>query len=77
MPLLFISNVFVPIESPPRWLDITARVFPVRHFSDAMMAVFFDPACGGFDYQGLAIMALWGVGCLVATLRCFSWEPRR
>ena len=32
LPLLFVSNVFIPLRSAPAWLDSLSQVFPVRHF---------------------------------------------
>ena len=78
LPLLFVSDVFIPLQDPPAWLDMVGKVFPVRHFSEAMQQVFFpSPGSAGFAVTNLAMLAVWGgVGLLVAVRR-FSWEPRR
>ena len=78
LPLLFISDVFIPLENPPAWLDITAKIFPVKHFVEGMLASYF-PLPGQSSIKGwdLLIVAAWGVAGLIFAIRFFSWEPRR
>jgi ABC-2 type transport system permease protein len=78
LPLLFVSDVFIPLQSPPEWVDLVGRIFPVRHFSDAMQNAFFPPeGSSGLTFQSLGVMAAWAaVGLLIAARR-FSWEPRK
>lgn len=77
LPLLFISNVFIRLESPPAWMDVLAGIFPVRHFADAMLAI-YDPDLPGvaFAWSDPAVIAGWGVAAVLIGLRFFSWEPR-
>lgn len=78
LPLLFVSDVFIPLQDPPVWLDVLGSIFPVRHFSEAMQQVFFPPAgSAGFHGAALAVLAGWGVAGLLIAVRRFSWEPRR
>ena len=76
LPLLFISNVFIPLENPPQWLDILGKLFPVRHFADAMIGSFFQLSGNGLHTNDLLVMGAWGVVGLIAGIRFFSWEPR-
>ncbi len=80
LPLLFISNVFIPLNRAPDWLVTFSKLFPVRHYADAMAAAFVPDTLGAeyvFQWTDLAAVAAWGlVGLLLAT-RFFSWEPRR
>ena len=32
LPLLFVSDVFIPLDDAPGWLTTFADIFPVRHF---------------------------------------------
>lgn len=77
LPLLFISNVFIPLHNPPGWLDTLSRAFPIRHFADALIAAFLpysgSPALRTGD---LAFVAAWGLLGLVLAVRFFDWEPR-
>ena len=76
LPLMFFSNVFIPLQDPPRWIDLLGKVFPVRHFADAMSAAFFAIHGNGLRSTDLLVVAGWGVAGLVLALRFFSWEPR-
>ena len=78
LPLLFISDVFIPIRDAPEWLKNVAEVFPVYHFAQAMLGS-FDPfrEDAGFEWGHLAVVAIWGVAGAVFALKKFSWEPRR
>jgi ABC-2 type transport system permease protein len=76
LPVLLISDVFVPPGHLPDWLNKVSLVFPVRHFSDAMQIAFF-PSGSTFSWPDLAILAAWGVAGLLLASRFFSWEARR
>ncbi|MGH7764909.1 MAG: ABC transporter permease, partial [Candidatus Dormibacteraceae bacterium] len=75
-PLLFISNVFIPLQNPPQWLDIVGKIFPVRHFADAMLASFFQLSGPGLHTNDLLVIGAWGIGGLIVAVRFFDWEPR-
>lgn len=78
LPLLFVSDVFIPLQDPPAWLDTIGKIFPVRRFSEAMQQVFFPGAgSSGFAFSDLGVLLLWGAVGLGVAVRRFSWEPRR
>jgi ABC-2 type transport system permease protein len=75
LPLLFVSGVFIPITATsPSWIQWVARVFPVRHFVNAMQTAFLGAP---FSWTDVGVVALWGAAALVVALRFFTWEPRR
>ena len=77
LPLLFISNVFIPLQNPPQWLDIVGKIFPVRHFADALIGSFFQLGGGsGLHTNDLLVLGAWGIGALLLAIRFFQWEPR-
>ena len=76
LPLLFISNVFIPLNNPPAWLDLISKVFPVRHFADALIGSFFALNGSGLQGRDLLVVGVWGLAGLLISLRFFSWEPR-
>ncbi|HZB97977.1 MAG TPA: ABC transporter permease [Candidatus Sulfotelmatobacter sp.] len=78
LPLLFISNIFIPLQSAPSWLDTLSKVFPVRHFADAMLTAYFTPP-GGSAWSGgdLLVLAIWGAAGLFVAARRFSWDSGR
>ena len=78
LPLLFISDVFIPLDNAPTWLTTIADVFPIRHMALAMHTSFSPFETGsGFEWVRLLVMAAWMVGGLLVTLRFFRWEPRK
>ena len=78
LPLLFLSGVFIALPPGNPWYVIVAKVFPVYHFSHAMLAAYFAPLGeSAWQLQDLLVMAAWGVfGALVAARR-FRWEAKR
>jgi ABC-2 type transport system permease protein len=78
LPLLFISDVFIPLEQAPDWLQTVAKIFPIKHLSDAMQAVYSPFTEGsGFKWGDLLVIGLWGIAGLALAIKFFSWEPRR
>lgn len=76
LPLLFISNVFIPLQNPPAWLDIFGKIFPVRHFADALIGSYFQLSGSGLHTNDLLVLGAWGIGGLLVAIRFFQWEPR-
>lgn len=76
LPLLFISNIFIPLESPSGWIDVVGKIFPVRHFADALVGSFFQLSGSGLHTNDLLVMAGWGVAGVILGVRFFRWEPR-
>lgn len=77
LPILFLSDIFIPVNNAPEWVGVVGAVFPVRHFSEAMQAAFFSPSGAGFEWGDLLVVGLWGVAGLMLALRFFAWEPRK
>jgi ABC-2 type transport system permease protein len=78
LPLYFISGVFVPIDTVPKWLVQLAGVFPVRHLAAALLTAYNPHTRGaGFAATDLLVVAAWGVAGFVVAVRRFSWLPRR
>lgn len=78
LPMAFVSDVFIIVADPPRWLATIGDVLPLKHFVRAFQAA-FNPTVtdSGFRWGHLAVLAAWGVvGALVA-LRFFSWDPKQ
>ena len=78
LPLYFISGVFVPSSTLPKWLIDVAKFFPVRHLASALL-VAYNPHTRGAGFSGgdLLVLALWGIAGLAVALRRFSWLPIR
>lgn len=77
LPLLFISDVFIPLDQAPSWLRPVASVFPILHFSEAMQKTFNPFVEGtGFAWGDLRVMALWMVAGIALAMKFFRWEAR-
>jgi ABC-2 type transport system permease protein len=75
LPLLFLSGIFIPIGvHAPAWIHWIAKVFPVAHFAQALQAGFIGTH---FSWWDVLVVAIWGVGGLLAAVRLFVWEPRK
>lgn len=76
LPLAFVSNVFIVIEQPPRWLETIGDAFPLKpfvvSFQDAFNPLVPAPA---IDWAALGYIALWGVFGMIVAVRWFRWEP--
>jgi ABC-2 type transport system permease protein len=77
LPIAFISSIFFPLDSAPRWLQNLGGIFPVKHFAEAMQASFSPYTQGsGFRWHDLGVIALWALGGAIVATRRFQWEPR-
>lgn len=78
LPLLFISNIFIPLEDPPKVIEVISNIFPVRHLSHALHTSFIAPpgSGAGFVSEDLLVLGAWMAVGVVAALRFFDWEPR-
>ena len=76
LPLAFISNVFIPLEDPPRWLEIVGDIFPLKAFvvafQDTMNPLVDAPALA---WSKLGLVALWGFAGAAVAVKKFRWEP--
>jgi len=77
LPLLFLSDIFIPIQDPNAWYVKVAKVFPVYHFSQAMKNAYFSPAGNGWRGGDLLIIGVWGIAGVILAVSFFSWEPRQ
>ena len=81
LPLQFLSGVFIPLQNDHAWYVQVAKLFPVYHFTQPMLASYFlpnvDPTTNGFRGWDLLILAAWGVFGAIVAARFFTWEPRR
>ncbi len=78
LPLMFFSDVFIPLQDAPAWLVTFSEIFPVKHFSAALMSAFNPFESGtGLELRHIGLLAVSGGGGLVVATRWFTWEPNR
>lgn len=76
LPLCFISDVFQPIDTAPRWLRLIASSFPLRPFADDLEAAFNPVATRhGLSLVHLGVMTVWGIGAALFAVAAFRWQP--
>ncbi|BAN03139.1 ABC transporter permease [Ilumatobacter coccineus] len=76
LPLAFVSDVFVVVNEPPRWLEVLGNIFPLKPFANAFQDCFTPFVEGSaFSPGRLAFVAAWGVVGLVIAVTRFRWEP--
>jgi ABC-2 type transport system permease protein len=68
LPMVFISNIWFPMDSSPAWVQDIAKAMPLRPLADGLQAA-FDPRFGGTgiiagDLLTLAIWTLIGVALM-------------
>jgi ABC-2 type transport system permease protein len=70
LPLIFISNIFFPLDGAPGWIGRVADVFPVRPLADSL-DVAFDPRThgAGFSASDLRMLAIWTIVGAVIMVR--------
>lgn len=73
-PILFLSNVFYPVDSLPKWLIAITQILPIRPLGSAAIGAFFG---GGISIPDLAIVLAWGAFGALFAARFFRWQPRR
>jgi ABC-2 type transport system permease protein len=76
LPIAFISDIFFPIENPPRWMELAGDFFPLKAFAESFRDA-FDPTLSGaqFHWPQIGYMLLWGVVAGLLAVRFFRWEP--
>jgi ABC-2 type transport system permease protein len=76
LPMAFLSGSFGPTQDFPRVLQAIADVLPLKYFLDVVNGIYLDGESFFADPAALAVVAAWGIGGLLVTLRRFGWTPR-
>ena len=78
LPLYFISDVFIPGDQIPEWVQTVADLFPVKHLSLALQES-FDPFAEvtPWPWENWLVIAAWGAAAALLAIRGFRWTPRR
>lgn len=72
LPLLFMSNAFVPLDAMPVWMEVVARLNPLTYAIEAMRTLVLD----GWNVSvvsSLALLTVAGAICLALG----TWQFRR
>jgi len=62
LPMVFISNIWFPLDGAAAWIQDVAKAMPLRPLADGMQAA-FDPRFGGTGivWNDLLVLAIWCV----------------
>jgi ABC-2 type transport system permease protein len=73
-PLLFFSDLTIPLTAVPEWMRSVLKVIPTNQFAVALRAVLFDDASYAQIAFPLITMACWAVVCLTLGTLKFQWH---
>ncbi len=74
-PILFVSGIFFPIDTAPKWLRTVAKVFPIERLADGLQYAFDPRTTGlGFNSGDLLVLLGWAVAGALLAVRLFRWE---
>jgi ABC-2 type transport system permease protein len=74
IPMAFLSGSFFPIDTAPRWLQIIAEVFPLRHLNDGMLDVMVRGRGPASVLPQIGILLLFTVVISSVAAVLFRWE---
>jgi len=73
-PLMFLGNVFFPVQDMPGFLQPLVQALPIVHLSDAMRSV-MNAGAGLFELVTPTLVLLgWLVAAFALASRTFRWE---
>lgn len=75
LPLAFVSDVFIQVDEPPRWMAALGDVFPLKPFAQSLQDALNPLVDTGFSAGRTAFVAAWGLVGLALSLKFFRWEP--
>src|SRR5262249_28178855 len=74
LPMMFLSGLFFPAEMIPTYLRPIEHALPAPHRADALRSVTVAAPAAYSMPLNFAVMAAWGLGCLLVAARIFRWE---
>ena len=75
-PLMFVSNLFVPIEQLPAWLMRFSEWTPATMLVDLIRPALVPVPAHQSTLLALAGLAIYGFAALFLAARLFRWEPK-
>lgn len=77
LPLAFVSDIFIRIDDPPRWMALIGDFFPLKHFAVAFRDPLNPILSGSQIHWGrLGYLVLWGAVAVLVAVRSFRWDPK-
>jgi ABC-2 type transport system permease protein len=76
LPMGFLSGSFWTTTAYPRFLQVVAEILPLTYFIRLMRDVAVRDHTIWTSWKSAVVVAAWGLGGLLLSLRAFRWEPR-
>lgn len=76
-PLMFVSNLFVPVETLPAWLANLARWNPAYMLVDLVRPTLVPVPAYQPAWMNLIGLLMYGLLGMIIVARFFRWEPKR
>jgi ABC-2 type transport system permease protein len=76
-PLMFISNLFLPVQLLPGWVAALARWTPAFMLVDLLRPAMVDVPAMQAGLLNLVGLVCFGAAGMLIAARCFRWEPWR
>lgn len=73
-PLLFLGNVFFPIENMPEFLQPFVKSLPITHLAEAMRGVMNAGAGLTALWVETVVLGAWMIGAFLIATFSFKWE---
>lgn len=75
MPLVFLSEIFFPLEALPRLLEVIGGILPSTQMVRLLRAVLlYEVRDPGELLFGCGVLALWAAAMFAISLRTFKWH---
>lgn len=75
VPLIFLSDLFLPVALFPPWMQAIARFSPLYQFVQALRELYAGQMAAGTYAVWVAAMSAAGMALLLLAARRFSWMP--
>lgn len=72
MPMLFLSELFMPLSIMPTWLQTIAKILPLAPMNSLLRDIVYGVP--PVDLWRLGVLIGWFVVATIITVRCFRWE---
>lgn len=74
MPVIFLSDLFIPIKSMPEWLQEVVSFSPIYAFVNLLRSILGGEALSGDELQTLLILFVLGIVAFGLAMKSFKWR---
>lgn len=74
MPMMFLSGVFFPTDTFPKFIQPIIKVLPLTYLADALRQVMMRGATINMIAKDMIILGIFGLVVFLVSVRAFKWE---